>query len=183
MAGNEVKPFKFNEEQYDITKPIYAGILESLGVKDANTALEEIASNPIEGKEDGMMFNRYVASLFKDEKGEVSDSLRRDAAKKALENLPPETSPYIKGYLAEMSGDYIPFDTVLTAGIMVGEGKSLQMGCGEGKTGVLSLATYGKLSQSPKNQVFLTSSTPILAEEALDKTSFYDTLQLSLIHI
>lgn len=36
MAGNEVKPFKFNEEQYDITKPIYAGILESLGVKDAN---------------------------------------------------------------------------------------------------------------------------------------------------
>lgn len=124
-----------------------------------------------------MMFNRYVASLFKDEKGEVSDSARREAAKKALEKLPPEASPYIKGYLAEMSGDYIPFDTVLTAGIMVGEGKSLQMGCGEGKTGVLSLATYGKLSQNPNNQVFLTSSTPILAEEALDKTSFYDTLE------
>lgn len=176
MAGNEVKPFQFNQEHYDITGPVYRGILESLGVENPDTVLESIVENPIKNKHDGMMFNRYVASLFKDEKGENDDSARREAAKKALENLSPEVSPYIKGYLAEMTGDYIPFDTVLTAGIMVGEGKSLQMGCGEGKTGVLSLATYGKLSQSPNNQVFLTSSTPILAEEALDKSIFYNTL-------
>ena len=176
MAGNEVKPFQFNEEHYDITGPVYRGILESLGVENPDAVLESIVENPIKNKHDGMMFNRYVASLFKDEKGENDDSARREAAKKALENLSPEVSPYIKGYLAEMTGDYIPFDTVLTAGIMVGEGKSLQMGCGEGKTGVLSLATYGKLSQSPNNQVFLTSSTPILAEEALDKSIFYNTL-------
>ena len=45
-------------------------------------------------------------------------------------------------HIAEMAGDYIPYDTVLTSARMVGGetgkgGTSLQMGCGEGKTGVL----------------------------------------------
>lgn len=176
MADNEVKPFKFNEEQYEITRTVYRGILESLGVENPDAALEEIVSNPIKGKSDGMMFNRYIGSLFQGKTDEERDNARREAARKALEELPEDASPYVKGYLAEMTGEYIPFDTVLTAGIMVGEGKSLQMGCGEGKTGVLSFATFGKLSKDKKNQVFLTSSTPILAEEALDKTAFYDTL-------
>ncbi len=176
MAENEVKPFNFNEEQYEITRPVYRGILESLGVKNPDAALEEIITNPIEGIRDGMMFNRYVTSLFKGENGKERNEARRTAARNALENLSPEASPYVKAYLAEMTGDYVPFDTVLTAGIMVAEGKSLQMGCGEGKTGILSLAAYGKISKNPNNQVFLTSSTPILAEEALDKSVFYNTL-------
>ena len=57
-------------------------------------------------------------------------------------------------------------------------GKSLQMGCGEGKTGVLSMAAFSIL-QSEKRQVFLTSSTELLAAEALDKIDFYEKVGLA----
>ena len=167
----DVKPFNFNEENYETTRPVYRGILKALGVENPDKALEELILNPIAGKRDGMMFNRYINSLYGGDK-----ETRQEAAKNAMKNFSQDVSPYVKAYLAEMTGAFVPFDTVLTAGIMVGEGKSLQMGCGEGKTGVLAIAAFGKLSQKENNQVFLTSSTPILAEEALDKTEFYDTL-------
>ena len=52
------------------------------------------------------------------------------------------------------------------------------MGCGEGKTGVLSMTAYAIL-QREKKQVFLTSSTENLAAEALDKIDFYDRVGLA----
>ena len=169
-----VKSFRFYEDQYGITKDIYIDILSKLGIENPEKYLEEKLSTIPEEKKDGLMFNRIVGELFKD------DDERRKKAAQVLEEIKDdkEVSPYVVGYLGEMAGDYIPFDTVLTAGKTVGDGKSLQMGCGEGKTGVLSLAAYAKL-QDPNKQVFLTSSTPILAAEALDKLEFYNRVGIA----
>ena len=169
----EVKPFQFNKDNYDETGEIYIGILTSLGVENPEQFIEEKLAEIPEDKRNGLMFNKIVGSLFE------NDAQRKGVAKKALESAKKEgKSPYIIAYLAEMSDKYIPFDTVLTAGKMVGEGKSLQMGCGEGKTGVISMAAYAKLQQEGK-QVFLTSSTTILAAEALDKLVFYDNVGMA----
>lgn len=170
----EVKPFQFNIDKYEETKNVYIGILDNLGVKNPEKFLQDKVAEIPEDKRNGLMFNSIVASLFKD-----SDE-RKKAAAKALEGAKQTKgiSPYIVAYLAEMSDQYIPFDTVLTAGKMVGDGKSLQMGCGEGKTGVLSMAAYAKLQEEDK-QVFLTSSTPLLAAEALDKLVFYDNVGMA----
>lgn len=169
-----VRSFKFNEDKYEETKGIYLEILQRLGIENPEKYIEDGLASIPEDKKDGLMFNRIVSNLFK------NDDERRKKAAEVLKNIveDKDVSPYVVGYFGEMAGDYIPFDTVLTAGATVGEGKSLQMGCGEGKTGVLSLAAYAKLRDSNK-QVFLTSSTPILAAEALDKLEFYNRVGMA----
>lgn len=176
-----VQAFQFNIDGFDEMKDIYRGILKNFGIVDPDTQMTNAYSNiPIEER-NGVMFNEYVASLFK------SDEERKARALEAFEKVKDDinVSPYIKAYLAEMATGYIPYDTVITAARMVGgekgkDGKSLQMGCGEGKTTVLSTAAYAILqSQSQKKQVFLTSSTENLAAEALDKADFYDLVGLA----
>lgn len=63
---------------------------------------------------------------------------------------------------------FLPYDTVVTAGFAVANGKNLQMGCGEGKTGVLVFAAMAKVKNN--QQVFLTSSTEALAKDTFDGT-------------
>lgn len=200
-----VRAFKFNEDEYEQTKGIYLGILSRLGIENPEAYLEErLASIPKEER-DGQVFSRIVAEMFYDDdkkyiawlsdkeqrsskyKGivEEANNKRRQKSVEVLKEALVEIEgnddkdlAYIVGYFGEMAGEFIPFDTVLTAGNAVGEGKSLQMGCGEGKTGVLSLAAYVKL-RDPSKQVFLTSSTPILAAEALDKLDFYDRVGIA----
>ena len=182
-----VRAFKFNEDEYEQTKGIYLGILSRLGIENPEAYLEErLASIPKEER-DGQVFSRIVAEMFYDDdkkyiawlsdkeqrsskyKGIVEEANNKRRQKSAevlkealveIEGNDDKDLAYIVGYFGEMAGEFIPFDTVLTAGNAVGEGKSLQMGCGEGKTGVLSLAAYVKL-RDPSKQVFLTSSTPI----------------------
>lgn len=181
--------FKFDQDKFDVTKGVYVGILVSLGIDDPEAVLDELALLPAE-KRHGTMFNDWIENHFgnKDSRKAAAraafESLKTQEGREAygakMEQLgfSSELSPYVNGYLAEMSTKFIPYDTVLTAGIMVGEGQSLQMGCGEGKTGVLSMASYGIL-QDPNSQVFLTSSTSILAAEALDKLEFYEAVGLA----
>lgn len=187
------------EQEFDneSVKKVYIEILTLLGVDNPEETLQHIVEN--DNIKDGNALNRYVESLFIDAdtlktlqqaktqkewdnlKGDKSDSIdeaRKLAAKKILENLGDNVSTYAKAYLLEMSDQYIPFDTVLTSGIKVGEGQSLQMGCGEGKSGVVSMAAYNLLSQPGKdgkrNQVFITSSTEELAGDSFsDKIDFY----------
>ena len=197
-----VQSFKFNKDRYEETRKIYLGILEKLGIENPEQFLEERMAEIPEDKRDGVMFSAIIAEMFYDDEhkylawqtpkeikgrteeekqiAEVADGKRRQKASEVLQTILEDESisPYTVGYFAEMAGDYIPFDTVLTAGETVGEGKSLQMGCGEGKTGVLALAVYAK-SRDPKKQIFLTSSTSILAEEALDKLEYYDRLGIA----
>lgn len=176
----EVKAFRFDQDSIKEMKPIYKSILQNLGIKNPDERMSTmIASIPDEEK-NGVMFNKIVSSLF------TNDEERKEKASKAFEEIKddPSISPYVKAYIAEMSGDYIPYDTVLTSARMVGGetgkgGKSLQMGCGEGKTGVLSMAAYSILMQDKTKQVFLTSSTENLAAEALDKIEFYDKVGLA----
>lgn len=176
----EVQAFRFDQDSNKEMKPIYKSILQCLGVKNPDERMSiMIASTPDEEK-NGVMFNKIVAGLFE------NDEVRKEKASEAFEKIKdnPEISPYVKAYIAEAAGDYIPYDTVLTSARMVGGltgkgGKSLQMGCGEGKTGVLSTAAYAILMQDKSKQVFLTSSTENLAAEALDKIEFYDKVGLS----
>lgn len=176
----EVQAFRFDQDSIKEMKPIYKSILQNLGIKNPDERMSTmIASIPDEEK-NGVMFNKIVSSLF------TNDEERKEKASKAFEEIKddPSISPYVKAYIAEMSGDYIPYDTVLTSARMVGGetgkgGKSLQMGCGEGKTGVLSMAAYSILMQDKTKQVFLTSSTENLAAEALDKIEFYDKVGLA----
>ncbi len=185
----EVTPFQFDKDKYEQTKEIYISILASLGVENPEGFLEAKISQIPEKDRNGLMFNKIVDSLFVNEQNQnddkAKDALRRERAKVALEKAKSDKtiSPYVVAYLAEMSDAYIPFDTVLTAGKIVGDGKSLQMGCGEGKTGVLSMAAYAKLQNAERKgenkQIFLTSSTSILAAEALDKLVFYDNVGMA----
>lgn len=176
-----VRAFQFNIDCYDEMEGIYVEILQQLGVQSPYNKISEAYSSIPEEKRNGLMFGEMIAELFKSEED------RRAKALEAFERIKDDRniSPYVKAYLAEMSGDYIPYDTVLTAARMVGgeegkNGKSLQMGCGEGKTGVLSMAAYAILqSKSQKKQVFLTSSTEVLAAEALDKIDFYDRVGMA----
>ena len=192
MTDNEMKNdtgrvFFFHDDKYEETEQIYLGILVALGIADAENAktyLDEEVEK-IQDR-DGMTFNKLIGKLF-----ESSDK-RREEAQKALtnidqKNIPHDALPYVKAYLGKMCGEFIPFDTVLTAGIEVGEGDSLQMGCGQGKTGVCSLAAYAKLEASRdsegnfKKQIFITSSTPELAEEGITKQeeiAFYEQMGL-----
>ena len=85
-------------------------------------------------------------------------------------------------YFAQIAVDgFMPYDTATTAGSKVGQKMNLQMGCGEGKTGVLVYAT-AKYVQTPDkdgktSQIFLTSSTGILAAETMEETAKkYDKL-------
>lgn len=193
------KAFDFTKEKWNETKDIYCGILSQLGVKNPEAYIQrKIEAIPPE-KRNGLMFNSMVEELFyapEDkfilglsgaEKKQYADKIaeadkrRQAVSSKILKNIlnDKSVSPYIVGYFGEMAGEYIPFDTVLTSGTMVGEGKSLQMGCGEGKTGVLSLAAFAKLRNNENTQVFLTSSTAILASEAMDKIEFYDRVGMA----
>lgn len=186
--------FDFTKDKWDETKDVYCGILAQLGVKNPEAYIQrKVEAIPPE-KRNGLMFNSMVEELFyapedkfilglsgKEKKEyqpqiDKAEALRKSVANKILNKIKDDKtiSPYIVAYFGEMAGPYIPFDTVLTAGIMVGNGKSLQMGCGEGKTGVLSIANFAKLRDNDNEQVFLTSSTPILAAEAFDKLEFYD---------
>ncbi len=169
-----VEAFDFTKDKFDETKEVYYEILNQLGVKDPAKYIEEHVSAIPPAERNGLMFGNMVEKMFKDE------DERRAKASEIVEKIlvDDKISPYVKAYFGEMTGEYIPYDTVLTAGIMVGKGKSLQMGCGEGKTGVLSMASFAKISQSRK-QVFLTSSTPILAAEALDKLPFYSEMGIA----
>ena len=174
-----VQAFQFNKDSYDVMEGIYVSILQNLGVVNPHDKIVDAYSLIPEEERNGVMFNKAVASLFKD------DADRKAKASAAYEKVKddPKVSPYVKAYLAEMATGYIPYDTVLTAARMVGgekgkNGKSLQMGCGEGKTGVLSMAAFSIL-QSEKRQVFLTSSTELLAAEALDKIDFYEKVGLA----
>lgn len=182
MATNEgeVKAFRFDQDSIEEMKPIYKSILNNLGVKNAEAKMEEMLGSIPDEQKNGVMFNKIISGLFK------SDEERKSKALEVFEKIKdsPKISPYVKAYIAEMSGDYIPYDTVLTSARMVGGetgkgGKSLQMGCGEGKTGVLSMAAYAILFQDKKKQVFITSSTENLAAEALDKIDFYDKVGLA----
>ena len=168
-----VKAFNFTEERFDETKEVYYGILKELGVKNPENFIKEKMAEIPEEKKNGLMFGKMVGDLFK------SDDDRREKSVAILERILDDenVSPFVKAYFGEMSGEYIPFDTVLTAAIMVGKGKSLQMGCGEGKTGVLSMAAFAKYLDN--KQVFLTSSTPILAKEAMDKLPFYSQMDMA----
>lgn len=176
----EVQAFRFDQDSIKEMRPIYKSILNSLGVKNADAAMSTMLGTIPDEKKNGVMFNKIISGLFK------SDEERKEKASEVFEQIKdnPEISPYVKAYIAEMSGDYIPYDTVLTSARMVGGetgkgGKSLQMGCGEGKTGVLSMAAYAILMQDKSKQVFLTSSTENLAAEALDKIKFYDKVGLA----
>lgn len=193
------KAFNFTEEKWNETKDIYYGILAQLGVKNPEAYIQKkIEAIPPE-KRNGLMFNSIIEELFyapedkfilglsSAEKKKYSsqiakaDALRRTTASKILNRIKDDKSipSSIVGYFGELAGDYIPFDTVLTAGTMVGEGKSLQMGCGEGKTGVLSLASFKKLRDDENTQIFLTSSTEVLATETMDKLEFYDKVGIA----
>lgn len=174
-----VQAFQFNKDSYEEMEDIYVSILQNLGVKNPYDKIVEAYTTIPEEERNGVMFNKAIKSLFKD------DEERKAKASEAFERIKddPRVSPYVKAYFAEMATGYIPYDTVLTAARMVGgekgkNGKSLQMGCGEGKTGVLSMAAYSIL-QSEKRQVFLTSSTELLAAEALDKIDFYEKVGLA----
>lgn len=174
-----VRAFQFNKDSYDEMESIYVSILQNLGVKNSYDKIVEAYSTIPEEERNGVMFNKAIASLFKDDKD------RKAKALEAFEKIKDDhsVSPYVKAYLAEMATGFIPYDTVLTAARMVGgekgkNGKSLQMGCGEGKTAVLSAAAFAIL-QSEKRQVFLTSSTELLAAEALDKIDFYELVGLA----
>ena len=73
-------------------------------------------------------------------------------------------------YLSQMAIDgYFPYDTVTTAGTAVSKGMHLQMGCGEGKTGVCVFGAASTVMNGER--AFLTSSTKFLAED-----TFKDTL-------
>ena len=181
QENGEVQAFQFNIDSFEEMKAIYVTILEQLGITGAYDKISEAYSSIPPEQRNGLMFGKMISELFE------SDDERRAQALEAFERIKDDRniSPYVKAYLAEMSGDYIPYDTVLTAARMVGgeegkNGKSLQMGCGEGKTGVLSMAAYAILqSKSQKKQVFLTSSTETLAAEALDKIEFYDRVGMA----
>lgn len=174
-----VQAFQFNKDSWEEMESIYVSILQNLGVKNPHEKIVDAYSLIPEEERNGVMFNKIIASLFKDDEDRIAK------ASAAFEKIKDDhtISPYVKAYIAETAGDYIPYDTVLTAARMVGgpkgkAGKSLQMGCGEGKTGVLSMAAYAIL-QREKKQVFLTSSTENLAAEALDKIDFYDRVGLA----
>lgn len=174
-----VQAFQFNKDSWEDMKGIYVSILEQLGVTSPYDKISDAYTAIPEEERNGVMFNKLVTSLFKD------DDDRKAQASAVFEKIKDDhtISPYVKAYIAETAGDYIPYDTVLTAARMVAgpkgkTGKSLQMGCGEGKTGVLSMAAYAIL-QGEKKQVFLTSSTENLAAEALDKIDFYDRVGLA----
>jgi hypothetical protein len=169
-----VKAFDFTKDKFDETHEVYYEILRQLGIKDPKKHIEEYVASLPEEKRNGQMFGKMVGKMF------ASDDERRAKAAEILKGLEGKAgvSPYVKAYFGEMTGKFIPFDTVLTAGMMVGNGKSLQMGCGEGKTGVLSMAAFAKLT-NPQKQVFLTSSTPLLAAEALDKLPFYEAMGIA----
>lgn len=169
-----VKAFDFTKDKFNETHEVYYEILRQLGIKDPKKHIEEYVASLPEEKRNGQMFGKMVGKMF------ASDDERRAKAAEILKGLEGKTgvSPYVKAYFGEMTGKFIPFDTVLTAGMMVGNGKSLQMGCGEGKTGVLSMAAFAKLT-NPQKQVFLTSSTPLLAAEALDKLPFYEAMGIA----
>lgn len=176
----EVKAFQFNEDSFNEMKQIYRGILQSFGVKNPDEEMDKMIWSTPDEERNGVMFNKIISGLFKD------DEDRKQKASEIFEKIKDDTdiSPYVKAYVAEVSGDYIPYDTVLTSARMVGGetgkgGKSLQMGCGEGKTGVLSMAAYAILTQNNTKQVFLTSSTENLAAEALDKIEFYEKVGLA----
>ena len=176
----EVQAFRFDQDSYDVMEKIYVSILNKLGVKDAYGEISQMIGTIPDDQKNGVMFNKIVSKLFKD------DQERKDKASEVFEEIKDDkdVSPYVKAYIAEMAGDYIPYDTVLTSARMVGGetgkgGTSLQMGCGEGKTGVLSMAAYAILMQDKSKQVFLTSSTENLAAEALDKIKFYDKVGLA----
>lgn len=171
MAKNVV--FKFNDkenETYIYTESKYKEILNKLGI---NEELSEISDKA--EIQDGTMFNKFIENYYKD-----TDS-RKEAARVALEKYmkEPNRDSIVEMYLAQMTVGFIPYDTVMAAGTMTGQGKSLQMGCGQGKTGVIAFAAYDILSNSTKeesNQVFLTSSTPELAEELLEIVEAYHLL-------
>ena len=176
----EVQAFRYDKDSIDEMRKIYVDILRCLGVKGAHTKLDAYAAEIADADKNGVMFNNLVSSLF----ATPEDRIKK--ASKIFEKIKDDEkiSVYAKAYIAEMAGDYIPYDTVLTSARMVGGetgkgGKCLQMGCGEGKTGVLSMAAYAILQQNNKKQVFITSSTENLAAEALDKIEFYDKVGLA----
>lgn len=174
----EVEAFQFDKDSYDVMEKIYVSILNKLGEKDAYGEISKMLGTIPDDQKNGVMFNKIVSGLFKGD-----DQKRKDTALEVFEQIKndKDVSPYVKAYIAKAAIGYIPYDTVLTAARMVGgergkNGKSLQMGCGEGKTGVLSMASTAILNQDKKRQVFLTSSTEDLAGEALDEIEFYDLM-------
>ena len=170
-----VKAFDFTVDKYEQTKEIYCEILKQFGIKNPEQHIESIVSKIPEAERNGEVFGtKIVAPLFKDDEDRKAKA--KDVLGKILSN--GEISREVKAYIAQMTLDFIPYDTVATAAIMVGEGNSLQMGCGEGKTGVLSAAAY-KILENPNKQVFLTTSTPLLAAEALDQLPFYSALGMA----
>lgn len=191
-------------------KKVYIEILSNLGIESPEEILQQMIEK--DNIKDGNCLNRYIQSLFMDkdtfakvqqaksqkewddlvgDKATEITQKRQQKAEKILNSLGNDVSPYAKAYFTEMAGEYIPFDTVLTAGIKVGEGQSLQMGCGEGKSGVVSLAANKLLSEKEengkkKNQVFITSSTDELADDSFkDKMDFYvkSGLARSLVYV
>jgi hypothetical protein len=122
-----VKAFDFTKDKFDETHEVYYEILRQLGIKDPKKHIEEYVASLPEEKRNGQMFGKMVGKMF------ASDDERRAKAAEILKGLEGKAgvSPYVKAYFGEMTGKFIPFDTVLTAGMMVGNGKSLQMGCGE----------------------------------------------------
>jgi len=111
-----------------------------------------------------------------DEKGRLEKSSIKEIARNAIASLNIEElksqgldSDMIRIYLSQMAVDgYLPFDTVTTAGQAVSDGQHLQMGCGEGKTGVLFFSAAHQALTG--KQVFLTSSTTNLATDTIIDT-------------
>lgn len=99
----------------------------------------------------------------------AADALKRWDKYPHTVSMSNDYTTVVKTYFAQTAVDgYLPYDTVTTAGHAVAKGKNLQMGCGEGKTGVLVFATASKVAEG--KQVFLTSSTSALAKETFDDT-------------
>lgn len=173
--NEETKVFQFNKATNIET---YKEILKILGI-DKN--IEEIVEES--PKKDGAMFGNFLENQFesKEQRKLQAQNVLKDILDGKIEfseGISKEQKSIIEMYFSQMMEDYLPYDTVLTAGEAVagkdGFGQSLQMGCGQGKTGVLAFAAYTKMKAG--EQVFLTSSTPILAAEALDTFEYYNNL-------
>lgn len=121
MAKDKPKNFKFNEEQYDITKKTYVEILKVLGIaKNDKQAEKTLSTIPVEN---GEAFEKYLEQYYlqnePDEKTAIKK--RQETATKALADPKnKQIGNNTKMYLAHMMNKYMPFDTVLTSGIMIG---------------------------------------------------------------
>ena len=204
----EKKVFNWAVEQSKETEKAYRMIWESvLGTEEGfDEFLEECRNNP--DKVDGYTFQTKMSEILKSRPeyeawknkqaaagveikfGDYLKTIAKAALdrfnakarteKAALGGKQDPTASVAETYLVQTACDgYFPYDTVTTAGFEVARGQNLQMGCGEGKTGVLVFAAAHQ-AKAENKQVFLTSSTPILAKETIEDTvAKYETMGIT----